>query len=79
MDSLMNAGLKRIVVLAIGVAAVALNKKFGLELDATAQGAIASMVIGFLLQSGLKSAKVEAAEAAAKVATPSDAAKELSK
>lgn len=79
MESVMNAGLKRLVVLGVGVAAVALNKKLGLDLGAEEQGAIAAMVVGFLLQSGYKDAKVKAAEAAATIQTPSDAAKELSK
>jgi hypothetical protein len=79
MEQLISAGLKRLVVLGVGVAAVALNKKVGLELDGAAQATIATMVTAYLLQSGAKEAYVKGKEASAAVVTDADAAKVLSK
>ena len=75
----LNASLKRLVVAGLTVAFLALHKRFGIEIDATAQAAIAGIVMAFLAQSGLVAAKKAGAEAAAKVTTLEDAAAELSK
>lgn len=73
----LNASLKRLVVAGLTVAFLALHKRFGIEIDATAQAAIAAIVMAYLTQSGLVAAKKAGAEAAAKVTTLEDAARVL--
>ena len=73
-----NPSLKRLAVATAGSAAIALNKKLGLGLDATDIMALAGIVVAFLAQSAIvQKAKIAGAAAAAAVATPEDAAKAL--
>lgn len=72
-------GLKRLVVTAATAGLIALNKKLGLQLEVADITALTALAIAFIGQSALKEAKLKGAEAAAKVVTVDDAAKELGK
>lgn len=67
MDSLKAATIKRLIAFVVGVAAVALNKKLGLDLDVESQAMLVTLILGYIGQSSLKEAKVESAKAAAGV------------
>lgn len=74
-----NPTLKRLILTLGTGAVIALNKKFGLELDTTDIVALVTLVLGAITGSNWKEAKLAGAEAAKSVATSTDAAKELSK
>ena len=61
---LTNPTLRRAVIFLASAAVVALNKKLGLDLDPTAIGSLAVMVVGYLAGSNYKEAAVAHAEAA---------------
>lgn len=70
-----NPSLKRLAVAAAGSAAIALNKKLGLGLDATDVMTLGGIVIAFLAQSAVvQKAKLAGEQAAAAIVTPADAA-----
>lgn len=79
MEILGNASLKRLLFTLAGAAVVALNKKLGLGLETVDIAGIVSMVVAFVGQSAWKEAKMAGVDAAAKVVTVTDAAKELAK
>ncbi len=69
-----NPSLKRLLVTTAGAGAIALNKKWGLNLGDVEVEALAALVIGFLAQSAYKeAAKAKGVEAAATIKTPGDA------
>lgn len=55
---------RRLIVFAVGVLAVALNRKLGLELDTTEQGALVALIIAYLSGSNYKEAQLARAAAA---------------
>ena len=61
---LTNPTLRRAVIFLASAAVVALNKKLGLDLDPTAIGSLAVMVVGYLGASNFKEASIAHAEAA---------------
>lgn len=73
-----NPSLKRLGVTVAGSAAIALNKKFGLGLDATDIMALGGIVVTYLAQSAVvQKAKIAGESAAAAVKTSGDAAAAL--
>jgi hypothetical protein len=74
-----NPSLKRLLFTLAGAAVVALNKKLGLDLDAMSIASIAGMVVAYLWQSAMKEVQMAKVDAAAAVATKSQAAAELAK
>lgn len=76
LDSL-PGGFKRLAATIAGALVISLNKKLGLELDTTAQGLIAGMVVAYVGQSAAKEVAMAKVDAAAAVKTTSDAAKVL--
>lgn len=69
---LQTGTFRRFLVFGIGLAVVVLNKKLGLDLDASAVIADVTLVLGYVMQSAAKeasdthaAAKVEAAKATA--------------
>jgi len=79
LELLANPSLKRFIVTIATAAVVALNKKLGLSLEVADVASIVALAVAFLGQSALKEVKLAGVDAAAKVATVNDAAKELSK
>lgn len=69
-----NPIVKRLLVAILTGAVIALNKKLGLGLEAVDIGALVSLAVVYIGQSGLKAA----AEAKAKGQTAADAIKTLS-
>ena len=61
---LTNPTRRRAVIFLASAAVVALNKKLGLDLDPTAIGSLAVMVVGYLAGSNFKEASLAHAEAA---------------
>jgi hypothetical protein len=73
-----NPSMKRLGVTVAGSAAIALNKKLGLGLDANDILALAGVVVAYLAQSAVvQKAKLAGEQASAAVVTPADAAKAL--
>lgn len=73
MNPLENPTLRRLLVGLAGVAAVSLNKKFGLGLEATDIGGVVAIVVSYILGSNANSAiqgAAKAGQAAAVEATP---------
>lgn len=58
-----QASLKRFVVMLIGVLAIVLNKKLGLNLDDTQQALLATMITAFIVSSNSKEKAIIQAEA----------------
>ena len=82
LELLKSPSIKRLLVLLVTSAVVALNKKLGLSLSDVDIASLAGLVGAYLLQSGIKAAAVAKADgeaAAAKVDTLEAAAAELSK
>ena len=70
-----NPSLKRLGVTVAGSAAIALNKKFGLGLDATDIMTLGGIVVTYLAQSAVvQKARLAGEQASAAVVTPADAA-----
>lgn len=69
-----TSSIKRLAAFLIGLLAIVLNKKLGLELDASTQAAIVTIVLGFIGQSAWKEAKLAGSGAPEVPAPPSDAA-----
>jgi hypothetical protein len=70
-----NPSLKRLGVTVAGSAAIALNKKFGLGLDATDIMTLGGIVVTYLAQSAVvQKAKLAGEQAAAAVDSPAKAA-----
>lgn len=57
------ATIRRLVAFVIGLVAVALNKKLGLQLDPTAEASIVALIIGYIGQSAYKEAQEKKAAA----------------
>jgi uncharacterized oligopeptide transporter (OPT) family protein len=70
MDKLTTASVKRLVVMLLSVVGLALQKKLGLELDATTQATIAGIVVAYLVQSGFTKAEPEASKTEQPVGKP---------
>ena len=73
MDFISNPSVRRILVTIAGVAAVSLNKKFGLGLEAADIATIGGIVISYILGSNANAAiqgAAKAGQAAAVEATP---------
>ena len=70
---------RRIIVTVVGILAIVLKSKLGIELDATGQAAIVAMVLGYLGQSAAKEAHENHLEAVTATPAPSveDAKKSL--
>jgi hypothetical protein len=66
--------VKRLVVFLVGLLVVALNKKWGLNLDSTEVASVAIMVLGYVFQSAWKQVASDKAKAAAANVTTTDAA-----
>lgn len=71
---LANGGVKRLLIPLLAVGLIAFNKKLGLEMTEIQMGAIASIIIAWVTQSGLNAAKQKGLDAAAAIKTPEDAA-----
>lgn len=69
---------RQMFLMLIGIAVTALNKKLGLELDPTAIGEMLGAIVAAVVASKAANAHVAGKEAAAKVATVTDAAAVLS-
>lgn len=80
LEVLKNPTVRRLLVGAAAAATVALNKKFGLGLDATDVMTLGGLALGYILQSGAKDAILGAKQAgadAAAAATPEQIAKAI--
>ncbi len=79
MELLANPSLKRAMVGALAAGLIALNKKFGLDLDMGDVGAIAAIAVAFMTQSAMKEVKLAGINAAAKVETVPQAVDAINK
>lgn len=73
---------RRLLVFLLGFLTVALNKRFGLDLDANQLVGELALILGYITQSAVKEASDAHAEAklsAASVSTPAAAVAELNK
>lgn len=73
-----EATIRRLVAMALGVAVPLLNSKLGLNIDDVGIGAIASVVVSYIVGSNVKHmAEIKAAAASDAVKTVDDAAAQL--
>lgn len=74
LDAVMSGTGRRLLVFLLGFATVALNKRFGLDLDPQAIVAELALILGYIVQSAAKEAVVAHADARVAAAGASAAA-----